>query len=86
MARVVSHRALVLLAGQSNATGWESYAIDPTTHVNYLAPPYANAADARSTISWMPWTGYPRATGGGATGQVPLDTPQLATETDGSVI
>ena len=74
--RVKSRRSLVLLAGQSNAAGWESYATDPTSGVDYLAAPYSNEADLSSTISWMPSNGYPAANGGGPTGQVPLDTPQ----------
>ena len=74
--RVKSRRSLVLLAGQSNAGGWESYATDPTSGIDYLAAPYSNEADLSSTLSWMPSDGLPAATGGGPTGQVPLDTPQ----------
>ena len=73
---VVPHRTLVVLAGQSNATGSRSYAVNPRTGVNYLAAPYANGADATSTISWMPWGVYP-VKGHMKGGQVALDTPQL---------
>ncbi len=72
---VVPHRTLVVLAGQSNATGARSYAVDPKTRVNYLAAPYANGADATSTVSWLPWGVYPVK--GHRAAQVALDTPQL---------
>jgi hypothetical protein len=77
VSRVVTHRTLVVLAGQSNATGAGSWAVDPTTGINYFAPPYTNGADAASTISWAPSFGIPPPKGGGMTGQVPLDSPQL---------
>jgi Carbohydrate esterase, sialic acid-specific acetylesterase len=63
---------VVVVAGQSNATGQQSYAVDPTTGVNYLAAPYANGADANDLITWEPWEILP---GNGAT-PVSLDSPQ----------
>jgi hypothetical protein len=71
----VRHRILLILAGQSNAMGAESYPVDPTTGVNYLAPPYTNGADSLSTLSWYPWLVAPPKHPG-KTGQVPLDTAQ----------
>jgi hypothetical protein len=63
---------VVVVAGQSNATGRESYAVDPTTGTDYLAAPYANGADANDLITWEPWSVLQ---GNGAT-PVPLDSPQ----------
>lgn len=45
-------RLVLLVAGQSNAMGAESYAIDPTTKNNYFKAPYVNGADRLSTITW----------------------------------
>lgn len=80
---VKSRRTLLLVAGQSNAVGFQSYATDPMTGVDYFAPPYSNGADVSSTISWMPSSKVAPAGGGGATGQVPLDTPQLLSDARG---
>ena len=66
-----AHRTILIVAGQSNATGWESYATDPTTHVNYMAAPYTNGADTNDVITWEPW----KVLSGGSS-VVPLDTPQ----------
>ena len=82
---VVPHRTLVVLAGQSNATGAQSYPVDPTTGINYLAAPYINGADTTSTISWMPWFVYP-VKGHKKTGQVALDTPQLEVVSTGKPV
>ena len=68
----VPTRLVLITAGQSNATGWESYAVDPKTGIDYLAAPFTNGADAADLITWMPW-GIRK--GLGAT-PVPLDTPQ----------
>jgi hypothetical protein len=42
-------RLLLIVAGQSNATGLQSYAIDPVTKVNYFASTYTNGADFLDT-------------------------------------
>jgi hypothetical protein len=63
---------VVVLAGQSNATGQQSFAVDPTTGINYLADPYTDGADANDLITWEPWQ---MLQGNGAT-PVPLDSPQ----------
>jgi len=64
----------LVVAGQSNATGWLSYATDPNTGINYMAPPYTNGADSNDLITWTPWLVQQ---GNGAT-PVPLDSPQQA--------
>lgn len=50
-------RRVMLLAGQSNATGAESYATDPVTHVDYFADGQASDADRKSSLIWpgVPW-------------------------------
>jgi len=65
-------RTLLIVAGQSNASGMGSRAVDPTTHVDYLKSPYTNNADSVDTIMWEPWGMVPMPS------QVPvnLDTPQ----------
>jgi hypothetical protein len=74
---ITSHRDLIIVAGQSNATGAESFAT--TSGVNYLAPPYTNGADALSTITW--WEPYVYPVKGTRVGRIqfvpaPLDAPQ----------
>jgi len=70
-ARVSQSRLLLIVAGQSNAIGWQSYAVDPTTHVDYFAPPYTNEADKLSTIAWdQSSVSHPREQGS-------LDTRQM---------
>jgi len=66
-------KLVLVVAGQSNAMGAESYAVDPTTKVNYLTAPYASGADQNSTIVWDTWfvPGTPNKTFS------PLDTPQI---------
>jgi hypothetical protein len=66
---------VLVVAGQSNASGVESFNPDPNTGINYLAAPYTNGADANDLITWEPWF---VAQGMGAT-PVPLDTPQQIT-------
>ena len=62
------------MAGQSNALGATSYAVDPITGINYFKRPYSNAADRKSLIVWPGWWELgPPAT---PSGLVPLDTPQ----------
>jgi hypothetical protein len=63
---------VLVVAGQSNANGYESYAVDPVTGIDYMAPPYTNGADSHDLITWLPWSVLQ---GDGAT-PVPLDTPQ----------
>jgi len=67
---------LLVVAGQSNAVGTESYAFDPTTFTDYLAPPYTNEADATSAITWVPsaHSGLLPVPDGRLVG---LDTPQI---------
>lgn len=64
---------VVVLAGQSNATGQTSYAVDPASGTNYLRAPFATAADALDLL-WLwrfsPTVPYPK-------GLVPLGTPQV---------
>lgn len=52
LTRSLPTRLVLLVAGQSNAMGFESYAIDPITKVNYFQSPYANGADRLSAITW----------------------------------
>ena len=54
-------RTLLVIAGQSNASGWESYPVDPGTGVDYLSAPYATEADVVDRIQWMPWLIQPGA-------------------------
>jgi hypothetical protein len=65
-------RLVLVLAGQSNATGWQSYATDPITGIDYLAPPYTNGADANDLITWEPWA----VLQGNGASPVALDSPQ----------
>jgi hypothetical protein len=69
---LIPHRVLIV-AGQSNALGAESYAVDPVTMIDYFAAPYANKADSKSYLTWpAAWlVAQPQA------GWVPLKTPQL---------
>ena len=66
-------RMILIVAGQSNASGFNLYATDPTTGIDYLAPPYATAADKDDLIAWwqLGLTKDLQAT------PVPLDTPQI---------
>jgi hypothetical protein len=76
----LSPRLVLLEAGQSNATGYESYAVDPSTGTNYLAAPFTNGADSHDLITWLPWSVLPGAAGS----PVPLDTPQQAQYSGGT--
>lgn len=51
----VTPHLLVVVAGQSNALGQESYVIDPSTRINYFGSPFRTAADRTSRIVWLPW-------------------------------
>lgn len=73
-------RLVIVVAGQSNANGYESYAVDPVTGVNYMAPPMTNGADSHDLITWEPWSQLP-GTGGSP---VPLDSPQQAVYSGGT--
>jgi carbohydrate esterase-like sialic acid-specific acetylesterase len=66
-------RPLLVVAGQSNATGYLSDAVDPSTNVDYFSPPYSNGADKQSTIAWDQSSVVPART----RCPVPLGTPQL---------
>ena len=72
-AQTLRSRLLLIVAGQSNATGGCSLDIDPITDIDYLAPPYTNGADAHDTITWEPWS----MASPPSTRPVPLDTPQI---------
>ena len=67
-----SHRVILVVAGQSNANGWESYATDPTTGTNYMSSPYTNGADTHDLITWAPWRVLPS----GSSMPTSLDSPQ----------
>ena len=69
----LKRRFLVIVAGQSNALGFSSYAVDPETHINYFAAPYTNRADSNDLLDWLPWN-LKKMSGGGP---VPLDSPQI---------
>jgi hypothetical protein len=51
----VKRRLVIIVAGQSNAIGATSYALDPTTHINYFAPPFSSSADRADAINWQPF-------------------------------
>jgi hypothetical protein len=77
LTRALPHRQLLVVAGQSNALGATSYAVDPTTGINYFSRRYRNGADSKSDITWPGWWELaPPAT---TTGLVPIDTPQILT-------
>ena len=66
---------VLVVAGQSNASGFQSYDIDPTTGINYFAPPYTNGADSNDLITWLPWS----IEQGNAATPAPLDSTQYLT-------
>ncbi len=78
----INPHLVLVVAGQSNATGWLSYATDPTTGTNYMAPPYTNGADSHDLITWTPWLVLQ---GNGAT-PAPLDSPQQANRGNGNFV
>jgi len=65
------HLTVLVVAGQSNAIGFESYAIDPVTHRHVLATAPIHSASQHSLIDWVE-SGVPDS---GAT-PVALSTPQ----------
>jgi hypothetical protein len=69
-----------VVAGQSNATGAESFPRIATTGEDLLGPPAANGADHHDLISWTSWSpdgSRPwRIAGTPGPTPVPLDTPQ----------
>jgi hypothetical protein len=67
-----TQRTLLILAGQSNASGLGSFVVDPATRTNYFAAPYRNGADATSKIEWEQSYISPGSSGG----EKPLDTAQ----------
>ena len=68
------HRVVLLVAGQSNAIGAGSYAVDPVTKINYYGDSYANGADSNDLLQMAPWFKYSNSL---LTEQpVPLNTPQ----------
>ena len=73
----VPHVSIVVVAGQSNATGWESEAIDAATGKNLLTQS-PSPADRAIPISWdQPQTTKPARVGFDDSGPVPLLTPQI---------
>lgn len=66
------HLVLVVV-GQSNATGWQSFVTDPNTGIDYFAAPYTNGADSHDLITWEPWWVYAPS----SSSPVPLDSPQV---------
>ena len=69
----VRHRTLLIVAGQSNANGWQSFVTDPTTHINYMAAPDANGADSHDSLTWTPWLMHQ----GAGAGETSIDSPQV---------
>lgn len=51
----VTPHLVVVVAGQSNALGQESYVVDPSNKTNYFGPRFRSVADSTSRISWLPW-------------------------------
>jgi len=73
---VVRHRLILVVAGQSNAVGTESYAFDPITFTDYFTAPYTNEADSASSITWMP-SSHSGLLPAPENGPVNLDTAQM---------
>ncbi len=73
-------RTLLIVAGQSNALGYGSFAVDPDTRTNYYQAPYRNGADSASTITWAHLSLIPMP----ADHPVKLSSPQIFTLADGS--
>lgn len=78
--RYYKQRTLIIVAGQSNALGYGSLAVDPATRVNYYQSPYRNGADSASTITWAHLSLIPMP----ADHPVKLSSPQNFTMADGS--
>jgi len=77
MSNTIATRTVLIVAGQSNAMGANSFATDPATKVNYFAAPYANGADSADSIQWSNYFVSPAPAS--STGLVALNTPQNAT-------
>jgi carbohydrate esterase-like sialic acid-specific acetylesterase len=69
----ITTKLLLVVAGQSNATGTHSYAVDPLTGIRYLSSPFTNGADTYAKLAWS----EPGVKAPPRAGWVPLDTPQL---------
>jgi hypothetical protein len=63
---------VLVVAGQSNALGYDSYVIDPKTHRDVFTDSSRSPADRRALLTWDE-TQVPAA----STGPVALDTPQV---------
>jgi hypothetical protein len=61
---------ILVVAGQSNALGYQSYVVDPTTHKNVFTETHS-AADKKVLLMWNE-SGVPTS----GANPVPLDTPQ----------
>ena len=72
----VPHRILVILAGQSNTIGAESFATDPVTGIGLSRPRPPHHCRFPVDVGWLPWNvDAPKHQG--KTDQVKLDTPQI---------
>lgn len=71
---------LLIVSGQSNAVGYQSFVIDPKTHKNVFAEPGSSAADRRVLFTFQE-----SGVQGGALPPVPLDTPQKLSLTSSSI-
>ena len=73
----VPHVSIVVVAGQSNATGWESEAVATATGKNLLTQS-SSPADRAIPVAWdQPQTTKPARVGFDGSGPVPLLTPQI---------
>ena len=50
-----TQRTIVVVAGQSNALGAQSYSPDPTTHLDVFSAAYRTRADTLDRIAWVGW-------------------------------
>jgi hypothetical protein len=81
----LAHVSIVIVAGQSNATGWESTAVDPDTRRDILAET-ASPADEVQKLSWdQPKAISPAIAGLGSSGPVALLSPQILNDPDGPI-
>jgi hypothetical protein len=62
---------IVVVAGQSNALGYQSYVVDPKTHKDVFTDGAGTAADRRVLLTWDE-----SGVAGGGIPPVSLDTPQ----------
>jgi hypothetical protein len=72
---MISVRLIVIIAGQSNAQGHSSFALDQYTETNFLIQPNSASADRATSLTWLPWNVLPQPAS--QSGMVPLNTPQL---------